>query len=459
MPPRRYIRSVTIALAPPETRRARDVPRGRSYWSRDGLRVGAALGAWAALIAVAVAWGEHVVAVGDQLRIHAPPLAGDYRDRATAILLVPIAVAALVITLGPQLCGALRWNRLLFVTFVAAIVWAVALGLNDGWNGLTDPLLPGQYIRTVPRVGNPFTFLRGFSDQLASYNIHTQGHPPGMVLVLWGLDRIGLGGTGANLALVLAGGGASLVAALVAVRDIAGETAARAAAPFLVLAPAAIWWSSGDAFFAGVSAWAVTLVILATGRDDPRSDRLALCGGVLFGLAVMLSYGLVLLALIPVVLAIARRRVRPLLIAALGGGLVLLAFFAAGFNWFDGLVATRVQYWAGVASRRPYEYFVLGNLAAFALAVGPAVAIGLAVLRDRRVWLLVGAVLGVIVLADLSGMSKAEVERIWLPFTPWLLLATACIAGMRHASVKLRALLCGQAAVALVIQAAVRSPW
>ena len=25
-----------------------------------------------------------------------------------------------------------------------------------------------------------------------------------------------------------------------------------------------------------------------------------------------------------------------------------------------------------------------------------------------------------VVLADLSGMSKAEVERIWLPFVPWL---------------------------------------
>ncbi|MCF0094986.1 hypothetical protein B0E54_03844 [Micromonospora sp. MH99] len=31
------------------------------------------------------------------------------------------------------------------------------------------------------------------------------------------------------------------------------------------------------------------------------------------------------------------------------------------------------------------------------------------------------AVLG----ADLSGLSKAEVERIWLPFVVWLLVATA----------------------------------
>ena len=34
--------------------------------------------------------------------------------------------------------------------------------------------------------------------------------------------------------------------------------------------------------------------------------------------------------------------------------------------------------------------------------------------------LLVGAAVVVVAVADASGMSKAEVERIWLPFVPWL---------------------------------------
>ncbi len=419
-----------------------------------------ALGIWIALIVVAVIWGEHIVAVGDRLRIHAPPLSGDYRTRDGSILLVPAAVAALVVGFGPRLSRTLPWNALLALVMAVAVGWAIALGLNDGWNGLTDPLLnPQQYLHTVPSVGNPFTFLAGFTDHLPSYNIHTQGHPPGMVLVLWTLDRLGLGGAGSNLALVLAGGAASIVAALVALREVAGEAAARAAAPFLVLAPAAIWWSSGDAFFAGVSAWAVTLVVLATGEDRPRADWLALGGGLLFGATAMLSYGLVLLALIPVVVAVARRRGRPLVIAALGAMGVLLLFLAAGFWWLAGLEATRIQYWAGVASRRPYSYFLVGNLAAFGLAVGPAAAVGLARLRDRRAWLLVGGVLAAVALADLSGMSKAEVERIWLPFVPWVLLATVAVAGTRTRSGSMRIWLCGQAAVAIVIQAAVRSPW
>jgi hypothetical protein len=242
-------------------------------------------------------------------------------------------------------------------------------------------------------------------------------------------------------------------------REVAREAVARAAAPFLALAPAAIWWSSGDAFFAGVAAWAVTLVVLATGRTGRRADRMALAGGLLFGLTAMLSYGLVLLALIPLLVAIARRRARPLVVAGLGAVAVGLAFLATGFWWFAGLEATGARYWAGVAGRRPYSYFVVGDLAAFALALGPAVAIGLATMKDRRLGLLVGGALAAVVLADLSGMSKGEVERIWLPFVPWVLLACASIARDRLPAGATRLALLGQAASAVAIQAAVRSPW
>ena len=39
---------------------------------------------------------------------------------------------------------------------------------------------------------------------------------------------------------------------------------------------------------------------------------------------------------------------------------------------------------------------------------------------------MVGAVLAVTV-ADLSQMSRSEVERIWLPFMPWLTLAVVAL--------------------------------
>jgi hypothetical protein len=39
----------------------------------------------------------------------------------------------------------------------------------------------------------------------------------------------------------------------------------------------------------------------------------------------------------------------------------------------------------------------------------------------------VGAAALSIAAADASLMSKGEVERIWLPFVPWLLLSTALL--------------------------------
>ena len=46
----------------------------------------------------------------------------------------------------------------------------------------------------------------------------------------------------------------------------------------------------------------------------------------------------------------------------------------------------------------------------FGLAI--AIAVALPRLHDRNTWLLVGSILAVVALADVSGMSKAEVERI-----------------------------------------------
>ncbi len=95
------------------------------------------------------------------------------------------------------------------------------------------------------------------------------------------------------------------------------------------------------------------------------------------------------------------------------------------------------------------------NVAAFAVALGPAAVVGLARLRDRRIWLLVGAVAFAVALADLSLLSKGEVERIWLPFAPWILLGTVALGARRSR----RGWLAAQVAFALAIQMWVVSPW
>jgi hypothetical protein len=244
-------------------------------------------------------------------------------------------------------------------------------------------------------------------------------------------------------------------AVLLAVRDVAGEAVARRAAPFLVLAPAAIWVAtSADAFFTGVGTWGVALVVLATGRRDLRGDVCAFAGGVLLGVVAFLSYGLVLLAIIPGVVAWRRRALRPLLVAVVGTTPVFQLFAAAGFSWLEGLRGTHEQYWAGVASDRPYLVFLVVDAAAFGIALGPAVAVALTRVRDRGLRLLVGATLLVVAIAAVSGMSKGEVERIWLPFAIWVLPAGAVVAASPRMA---RGALLLQVAVAVTMQALLHS--
>lgn len=413
----------------------------------------APLALWASLIAVAHVWGRQLVHEAPATRIFFPPLVARLAPSFGIGILLSLIVAAAAVAFGPRVAARLGWRPLLLVAFGAAIAWSVSLALIDGPEGLTRPLhFPNDYRQDVDLVGSPRDFLTHFADRIDRYHQHVRAHPPGMVLLLWGMDRVGLGGAGWEAALVVLGGACFVPAAMVALNEAAGEARARAAAPFLALAPAAIWVAStADALFAGVGAWAVALVVLATGRRGSAAGALAFGGGLLFGAGLFLSYGLALLAAPALVVAVVRRRALPLLLAGTGAIAVAGLFALAGFWWPDGLLATVGEYREGVARLRPQSYFLLGNLAAFAIALGPATAVGLRRLRDSGTWMLVAGGLLAVALADLSGLSKAEVERIWLPFLPWVILATSPLSS--------RGWLALNSAFAILVEIALNTTW
>jgi hypothetical protein len=80
-------------------------------------------------------------------------------------------------------------------------------------------------------------------------------------------------------------------------------------------------------------------------------------------------------------------------------------------------------------------------------------------LRDRRVWVVVGGGLLAVAASHLSQYSRAEVERIWLLFFPWIAVAGGAL--MVSTSTRARAgIWVGtQAAGAIVLQAALVSKW
>jgi hypothetical protein len=142
---------------------------------------------------------------------------------------------------------------------------------------------------------------------------------------------------------------------------------------------------------------------------------------------------------------------------AVSGAVVVLLPLLWGFWWLDSLSATKEAYDLNLAQVRPYGFFLVANLAAFAVAVGPAIAVALARLRDRAVWVLVGGGLAAVALADLSGLSLAETERIWQPFMPLVLAAGGALAlGRRDGG---RGWLWLQAGTTLALVYALRSPW
>jgi hypothetical protein len=226
-----------------------------------------------------------------------------------------------------------------------------------------------------------------------------------------------------------------------------------------VLLPGAVWVGvSADGMFAAVLAWGVALLATGSTGRGVRADLAAGAGGVLLAGTVYLSYGLVLGLLLPAAVVGVTRRRRAAVWAAVGAAVVVALFTAGGFWWLTGFERVRVIYAASIAASRPYGYFVWANLAAFSVAVGPAVFAGVRrAVADRRALpapaaLLVLAALAAVAVADLSGLSKAEVERIWLPFAVWSVLPCALLP-------RPRAWLAAQAGLALAVNHLLLTVW
>ncbi|MGH3595078.1 MAG: hypothetical protein ACRDUT_03745 [Mycobacterium sp.] len=347
---------------------------------------------------------------------------------------------------GPRLAQRLRWRALTLATWATSCAWAFSLAMIDGWQRgfagrLTDK---DEYLPQVPGITDIPKALRTFSSRILDFQphswiTHVSGHPPGALLTFVWLDRIGLGGGAWAGLLCLLVGSSAAAAIVVAVRALADEATARRAAPFVAVAPTAIWVAvSADGYFAGIAAWGVTLLALAVHGAVRFPAVVAAGAGLLLGWGVFLNYGLTLMAF-PVLAVLVsapewRSAVRALSPAILAAVVVAAAFAAAGFWWFDGYTLVQQRYWQGMAKDRPFQYWSWANLAAVVCATGLGSVAGLArvfdmsaIRRRSGLHLLMLAVLVAIVCADLSMLSKAETERIWLPFTVWLTAAPALL--------------------------------
>lgn len=396
-----------------------------------------------------------------------PPLNATWEPHVALTTLPALAVAVLGWRYAFTLAATLTWRRLLVVSYAAALAWMVTLSWI-GPLGIGDVL--GHRIEILPvarEIDDVGAALREFVDRIPfaaapdNWPTHVAGHPPGALLFYVALARIGLGGDLAAGVVVTALGATTIVAVLVTLRALGAEAAARRAVPLLVFAPMAMYMAvSDDALFTATAAWGLAALSLGATRVGRARVGWSVLAGLLLGWLVMSSYGLPLVGLLAIAVLVAARSWWPLPIAAASALVVVLAFVPAGFVWWEALPVLRERYYDGVAGVRPAPYWVWANLAALCVSAGPVLgaALGrLAVLRagaDRVVALLVGGALAAVVVADLSFMSKAETERIWMPFIPWLLLSTALLPDRWR-----RWGLAGQLVLALLVQHLLRTQW
>lgn len=399
------------------------------------------------------------------VRVHWPPLHADVRGALPPFFIAAVILGLALAVFAPPLIDRLGWPAAVLATTALSWLWTMGLALSEGTTGLSRVFArAGEYRYDAQRVEDISAMLAGFIERIPAHtadqwHTHVAGHPPGALLSFVVLDRLGVNSAWGVATVVVTIGATAVAAVMFTVRLLADEAHARQAGVWIALAPAAVWaGASADWYYAAVAAWGLFLLAWAA-RLGARSVAAALGAGVILGWCVFLSYGLVLLAIpaLAVVWVTSGWRIVPWV---LGGGLAVTgAFWASGFAWWEAFPVLHERYYAGIAADRPYWYWVWADIAAWTFTVGLATWAALPALfrwarRSSAAAVVVTSVVLAMVLATLSGMSKAEVERIWLPFTVWILAAGALVPDRWR-----RPLLISQVATALAVQGLLLTRW
>jgi len=451
--------SAVTASAPPDGRRA-------ALWFRVPADERRDLAIWLSLTATGLALTWVAVRAGVALGTRSAPFLGSYRWAfGFGSALAPAVAAGVLVAAVRGRFDLMRWRLLLVLGWAGTFAWSLSLALVDGAAGLTRSLQsPDNYLTDVPGVGDDvLAYLRSYTDRAEELSVAARGHPPGPVLLLWALQRIGFTDR-LTLGVVITALGALITPlALAAMRGVCGERAARSFAPVLMLAPYAVWISvSVNVIVAVLGAAMVLLGVCASdrARTGLRAAGWALACGVTLGVAALFSYAAPWLGLSAVCLYFARRR--PFLNLATGLGALLPVFVAeaAGFSWIDGLLMARDDYATRVEPHRPALAWSVISIVVLLLAAGPPLVRSARRLRNTPGWpFLVGAGAAV-TFSIAAGLARGGAEAAWLPFFPWLTVAAVAPAVQGDEAPPTPALLVALGAVtAIVVEAVLATPW
>ncbi len=399
----------------------------------------------AVVMTATVAYGLIAGAQGTELGTSTPPLLYDWRPLADPLALLAAVLLAGSVALAPRLLA----REVSSFTFAAAalgtgLVLRLAVGAArggvDGWWDVYQ--LPNfeagnEYLPALPafELGTRFA-LDTFAEIGTALPVHAVGHPPGLLTLL---HLLGIDTAEGMAALTIGVGALSVPLTYLLARRLLGERHARVATLLYVFAPSAVLHgaTSADALFATVGVLAA-VALLARGRVGRALGPPALA------VASFFSYANLAVGAFAAIVALRRDGPRRAVTLSAACAAALVAFYgvlhlATGFDPVGAIQSAEIVYREGVASGRPYAFWLFGSPVAFLLAAGlPLAWLGLRSLGARNtVAIALFAVLGV---SAVLGFTKAETERIYLFLVPLLCVAAATALPERHLPMVLGAL-------------------
>jgi hypothetical protein len=391
---------------------------------------------WAVLAGVVsvIVAGLLIKAGGGVLGVPLPPFVMRWEPLADW----PLAAVAAVVLGAGVLVAPVVVLRVRSRLVVAVSLYALALGLglalnaartgSAGWSKVfaTGPhgSIEGyfEYLLALPVLRNGIAYyVSHFAALLPYVTTHVKGNPPGPLIAL---HLLGISTPGALAALCIGLGSLCAPLAYDLGRVLGGERRGRVAGLLTAFSPAVLLFgvTSADYAFAAIGVAVACLLV----RAGPRA---LIAGSILAAIASFFSW---LLLAIPAWAAVVtwRRhgwgRAAALCVAV---AIAITAFTGLlaivwGYDPVSALSATASAYSHGIATIRPYAFWLFGSPAAWIAMLGAPVAwLSLRALTDGddaavAIWALVA-------LASVVGFTKAETERVWLPFVPLACVAAA----------------------------------
>ena len=432
---------------------------------RRGLAPALVPAAGFALAAATIAYGFVARAEGTRLGASLAPFLWDWRPTLGAPVIPAAVLLALGVWLAPRLhAPAVRPWVFALSALTLGLALRMALGsARAGVDGLWAVYQVGnheaanEYLPALPALDfGALFFLDTFAEIGTSLPVHAIGHPPGLLLMLhW----LGIDGAPGMAALTIGAGALAIPLTYLLARELLDEDRARSATLLYVFAPSAILYgaTSADALYATLALAAAIPLALAA-RSRAAAGALPL-GAATLAVASFFSYANLAIGAWATLLAAQRADLRRAARLAIACGVALAASYGllhltTGYDPIGVLRATESVYREGIASRRPYEFWLFGSPVAFLCALGLPIA-WFALRSAGARYAPAVALVAVVIVAAVLGFSKAETERIYQFLVPLACVAAAASLPARWLPLTLVAL----AAQALAIELLLYTVW